>query len=94
MMTQQKRLLSEVNSRTLQHNIVVSNFEFIHFYIKLCGPAWCMERMSVTSTVNLSNEASATKDEVHDRTGWRRIVSAAATHNQVGAARRRRRRIQ
>ena len=32
-----------------------------------------------------------TQDEVHDRTGWRRIVSAAATHNQVGAARRRRR---
>ena len=34
-----------------------------------------------------------TKGEVHDKTGWRRIVSAAATHNQVGAARRRRRRI-
>ena len=31
-----------------------------------------------------------TKDEVHDGTGWMRIVSAAATHNQVGAARRRR----
>ena len=31
-----------------------------------------------------------TKDEVHDGTGWRRIVSAAETHNQVGAARRRR----
>ena len=31
-----------------------------------------------------------TKDEVHDRTGWRRIVSAAVTHSQVGAARRRR----
>ena len=33
-----------------------------------------------------------TSDEVHDRTGWRRIVSAAATpYNQVGAARRNRR---
>ena len=31
-----------------------------------------------------------TKDEVHDRTGWRRIVSVAAPHNQVRAARRRR----
>ena len=30
-----------------------------------------------------------TKDEVHDRTGWRRIVSATATPQQVGAARRR-----
>ena len=34
-----------------------------------------------------------TKDEVHDRSGWRRIVSAAATHNQVRAARRRRKRL-
>ena len=31
-----------------------------------------------------------TKDEVHDRTDWRRIVSAAGPHSQVGAARRRR----
>ena len=30
-----------------------------------------------------------TKDEVHDRTGCRRIVSATAPHNKVGAARRR-----
>ena len=34
-----------------------------------------------------------TKGEVHDRTDWRRIVSAAATHNQVRAARRRRKRL-
>ena len=33
-----------------------------------------------------------TKDEVHDRTSWRRIVSATTTPSQVGAARRRRRR--
>ena len=31
------------------------------------------------------------KDEVHDRTGWRRIVLPQRPHNQVGAARRRRR---
>ena len=42
-------------------------------------------------TVNRDMRAiGTTKDEVHDRTGWRRIVSAAVTHSQVGAARRRR----
>ena len=32
-----------------------------------------------------------TKDEVHDRTGWRKFSLPQRSHNQVGASRRRRR---